>query len=95
VKGVMMTNKYQITKDGQVTIVNSKEEYDEFKTKYNDYEFMMTNRINEAEAVKKPLNGSKVSKKASKLDLILDKLGELEQRIDKLESANSTQGMPE
>jgi hypothetical protein len=46
---------------------------------------MMTNRINEVEAVKKPLNGNKVSKKASKLDLILDKLGELEQRIDKLD----------
>jgi hypothetical protein len=94
-KGRIMKNEYRIKIEGKITKVNSKEEYEEFKTNYNDYEFMMTNRINEVEAVRKPLSGSKGSKKTSKLDLILDKLGELEQRIDKLESANSSQSMPE
>jgi hypothetical protein len=53
VKGRIMKNEYRIKIEGQITKVNSKEEYEEFKTKYNDYEFMMTNRINEVEAVKK------------------------------------------
>ncbi len=34
---------------------------------------MMTNRINEVEADRKPLNDGKGSKKPSKLDLILDR----------------------
>jgi hypothetical protein len=90
-----MKNEYRIKIEGQITIVNSKQEYEAFKTKYNDYEFMMTNRINEVEADRKPLNDGKGSKKPSKLDLILDKMDGLEQRVDKLEYANSSQGMPE
>jgi hypothetical protein len=80
-----MKNEYRIKIEGKITRVNSKEEYEEFKAKYNNYEFMMTNRINEIEAVKKPLNGSKGSKKTSKLDLILNRLDKIDYRIDGLE----------
>jgi hypothetical protein len=90
VKGRIMKNEYRIKIEGKITNVNSKEEYEEFKTKYNDYEFMMTNRINEVEAVRKPLSGSEGSKKASKLDLILDKLDGLEHRMDGLENKIDT-----
>jgi hypothetical protein len=52
-KGGKMIDRYQIEKDGQITIVNSKEEYETFKTKYNDYEFMIVERVNKIEAISK------------------------------------------
>jgi saccharopine dehydrogenase-like NADP-dependent oxidoreductase len=58
-RGIKMKNEYRIKIEGKITKVNSKEEYEEFKVKYNNYEFMMTNRINEVEAVRKPLIGAK------------------------------------
>jgi hypothetical protein len=79
VKGRMKKNEYQIEKDGQITIVNSKEEYEEFKTKYNTYDFMIVERVNKVETVKKPMNGGKRPKKISKLDLIMERLDKIEE----------------
>jgi hypothetical protein len=84
-----MKSEYRIKIEGKLTKVNSKEEYEEFKAKYNNYEFMMTNRINEVEAVKKSVKDGQKPKKTSKLDLILNRLDGLENKIDTIVKLNN------
>jgi mannose-1-phosphate guanylyltransferase len=48
-----MKNEYQIEKDGQITTVNSKEEYEAFKKKYNSYDFVVMERTNKVKMISK------------------------------------------